>query len=390
LNRSFSILSTDNSQGVRRWPGTLRIAFAIALLGVLAILQLALHQPDAMAFAIQQLLLLISATTLLSVFAITPARTLRRIAIIAGVLSYLFLIASLIKGIQIGHIRGWLQLNKMFIQANELIKPFYILSLAWLMHIAPPKWRNRHHAFTAYLLLFVLWLIPVLLSLDLRQSLLYALTGMGIYFVMNPDWLHNTILSCLAILLLGTLLIMHPTSNADRNALQKGGENSTVQSSGRFRTSPVQWRIEHFQRSLIRGSLFGKSVRIGNRITNPLPPGQYESFFAAVAECVGFFGLIPFLGALIGWQAYVLRKAGSTKTVFACAAITGLNIMLLLQGVIHIGINLQLLPPFGMSLPLASYGASMLLHGAISIGITESLLKTAEREKLKSEERNSK
>src|SRR5690606_33949416 len=67
---------------------------------------------------------------------------------------------------------------------------------------------------------------------------------------------------------------------------------------------------------------------------------------------------------------------------FSRYAIAGLSILFGLQAVINMGVNLQLMPAKGMTLPFVSYGGSSLVAMAISMGFLLALCrKKPERRK---------
>ena len=65
----------------------------------------------------------------------------------------------------------------------------------------------------------------------------------------------------------------------------------------------------------------------------------------------------------------MLNKVFSEKDEFLKLALSGLVALLIIQTFIHIGVNIQLLPTTGMTLPFLSYGGSSLVGSSIIAGI---------------------
>ena len=68
-----------------------------------------------------------------------------------------------------------------------------------------------------------------------------------------------------------------------------------------------------------------------------------------------------------------LSIALSEQDDFTRYGVAGLVIMFGLQSVINMGVNLQLMPAKGMTLPFISYGGSSLIAIAISMGMVLAL-----------------
>ena len=68
-----------------------------------------------------------------------------------------------------------------------------------------------------------------------------------------------------------------------------------------------------------------------------------------------------------------LRIAYREEDNFSRYAISGLVIVMGFQSIINMGVNLQLMPAKGMTLPFISYGGSSLVAMAISMGMVLAL-----------------
>ena len=70
---------------------------------------------------------------------------------------------------------------------------------------------------------------------------------------------------------------------------------------------------------------------------------------------------------LIGYR--VMNKIFLEQDEFLKLALVGLISLLIIQTLIHIGVNTRLLPTTGMTLPFLSYGGSSLIGSSIIAGI---------------------
>jgi len=118
------------------------------------------------------------------------------------------------------------------------------------------------------------------------------------------------------------------------------------------------------------GQIWGKGVGYGTQSRLEfLPEHQTDFIFAAYAEEWGFIGVLIifiFLG-IVAWR--ILLNAFNGQSNFERLFGIGMAIFIVIQSVIHIGMNIGLLPITGIPLPFMSYGGSSLLTIFAGLGI---------------------
>lgn len=118
------------------------------------------------------------------------------------------------------------------------------------------------------------------------------------------------------------------------------------------------------------GGVWGKGVGYGTQSRLEfLPEYETDFVFAAFAEEWGLLGalLIFALYGVVFWR--VLRAARMGETNFETLFALGVGAFLLAHFVIHIGMNIGLLPVTGVTLPFLSYGGSHLLMEFLALGM---------------------
>ena len=75
----------------------------------------------------------------------------------------------------------------------------------------------------------------------------------------------------------------------------------------------------------------------------------------------------------------IIRKAVNSSNNFYKLSLCGLMSLLIFQTFIHVGVNANLLPTTGMTLPFLSYGGSSLLSSGIIAGIILNYTSLAEK-----------
>ncbi len=118
------------------------------------------------------------------------------------------------------------------------------------------------------------------------------------------------------------------------------------------------------------GGWFGAGLGGGVQKLFYLPEAHNDFVFAVLAEEFGFIGIIftLFLFAWVVQRAFVIGfNADKVKLHFAAYIAYGIGFWIGFQSLFHIGVNLALLPPKGLTLPLISYGGSSILVTLIAM-----------------------
>ncbi len=273
-----------------------------------------------------------------------------------GLLTSLFLIGSVFKGAQ-----SWFSLGFLSFQPADFVKLVTVLLLAKYFSKRHIEIAHIKHIFISgtYALIFFLL---VALQPDFGSAIMIFFIWLGMVLVSGISKKH----------LLGVFLI---------GAIAFGGMWTFV-----FKDYQKQ-RIMTFLHPLadIRGagynayqstiavgsgSLLGKGVGFGTQSRLQfLPEYETDFIFASFAEEWGFLGvlIVFFLYAVVIWR--ILLSASCGKSNFETLFALGLAILFISHFVVHVGMNIGLLPVTGVTIPFMSYGGSHLLAEFIGLGI---------------------
>ncbi len=121
-----------------------------------------------------------------------------------------------------------------------------------------------------------------------------------------------------------------------------------------------------------RGEWFG--VGLGNSIQKLfyLPYGENDFLIAIVGEELGSVGIIAIilLFAALMWTVFQLaKKCWAQGNMFCFLLALGIGFQISFQSIVHVGVNIGLLPTTGLTLPFISYGGSSMLSSMIGIGL---------------------
>ncbi len=121
-----------------------------------------------------------------------------------------------------------------------------------------------------------------------------------------------------------------------------------------------------------RGDWFGVGLGAGVQKLFYLPEAHTDFMFSVLAEETGLGGALAVIAlfALLVWRAWrVAALAERAQQAFAAYLAYGLALWFGLQAFVSIGVNMGLLPPKGLTLPLMSYGSNSLVVMCAAVGL---------------------
>jgi rod shape determining protein RodA len=122
------------------------------------------------------------------------------------------------------------------------------------------------------------------------------------------------------------------------------------------------------------GGLFGQGYGHGTQTQLRFLKVRHTDFiFSAVSEEFGFIGslLVIIIILLVIWRC--LRAAQKARDIAGMCIAYGVATLIFFQGMVNIGVNLNIVPVSGLPLPFISYGGSGLTSLMLGIGLVESV-----------------
>lgn len=340
-------------------PLLLLSSIAISLGGLITMHSFGSESPF---FERQAILIAVSVVVCLTASAF-DYRFLRRTGVVTGafaamvaVLGAVFLFGVVAKGAQ-----SRFDLVFFAIQPADPAKLVLIVVLA-------KYFARRHVEIARFQHLFVslvyagLLAVPVLLQPDLGSAVILGSVWLGMVIAAGITRKHFLVLMTVG-LIAATGLWFFGLQDYQKERIRSFIDPlSDIQGSG----------YNAYQATIAVGSggLWGKGVGLGTQSKLQFLPEYHTDFiFAAFAEEWGFVGII-FLCALFGiliWRILVHAMRGETN--FEILFGVGLAVLFLSHFIIHVGINIGLLPVTGTTIPFMSYGGSHLLTEFLGLGV---------------------
>ncbi len=318
-------------------------------------------------FAERQILWLALALTVFFVFAGIDFRFLRRTGtvIVLYAVSLFFLILLFVAGSVFQGAQSWFDLGSFSIQPSDPAKFALIVVLAKYFsrrHIEIA--RIQHIAVSGIYALIVFALL--FFQPDFGSAMIIFALWAGIVLIAGIPFRHLATLAgagALVAVLLWTfalvdyqkeriLSFIHPLAD-----LQGAGYNA-------------------FQSTVAVGSggLFGKGIGYGTQSRLQfLPEHETDFIFAAFAEEWGFIGTMLLLGLFSVLIYRLIENARQGSTNFETLFSLGVATLFIVHAVIHVGMNIGLLPVTGVTMPFMSYGGSHLLTEYAMLGIVSAM-----------------
>jgi len=296
-------------------------------------------------------------------------RQVRRTAIAILVVSLLMMMFVLFFGVEVKGGRRWVSLAGLSIQPSEFMKPAFVVVCAWLFaeHARQPEIPGNLFA----IILFGIVAALLIAQPDFGQTILTSAVWGGMFFMAGVPWLWIIVLGGLgsAGFVTAYYMLPHVAGRIDRFMT---GEGDTFQ-------------VDTAREAIIRGDWFGKGP--GEGIVKRIIPDAHTDFIFSVAA--EEFGILFCMLLVLLFSFIVLRglsHAFRERNDFTRFAVAGLVLQIGIQSIINVGVNLELLPAKGMTLPLISYGGSSMIAISVTAGFILAL--TRHRPEKRAQERS--
>ncbi|MCC6905086.1 MAG: rod shape-determining protein RodA [Anaerolineae bacterium] len=287
--------------------------------------------------------------------------------------TYIWIYGVLVLFLAVGAILGvegeagsqsWINLGVAGFQPSELAKILLIVVLAKQMA------NNTHKMNKLTTVLVSLgWIgIPaffIFIQPDLGITLLILFTWFIMIWGAGLRWQHLLLFVVVALIALPVVwgqmepyqqsrIIVFINPDADRDAFFNIGQALTA---------------------IGNGGLLGRGYMQGSQSQLRFLRVRHTDFiFAVIAEEFGFVGAIFVLVMMLIVLLRILRAAHLAQDMAGSLICYGVGAILFFQTLVSIGMNIQLMPVTGLTLPFISSGGSSLVTLLLGIGLVQSVL----------------
>ena len=267
-------------------------------------------------------------------------------------------------GIEVKGSKRWLDLPFLpRFQPIELLKPFLIVMLASSL-----SYENNKNIYLKYFLSFLI-IVPVIFFLitqpDIGQSLLTFLTWLSLIFVSGINLIIFFMFFALIIFSLIVIIYIFPN---------KFGYIFVRLKSFFDPDSGNNYQSEKALEAIVNGGFFGKGIGEGT-LKNRVPEAHTDYIVSVISEEFGVIFIIFLMIVFLFLVYQIFKNLYFEKNNQIKLILIGSISIILLQTLIHIGVNIRLFPTTGMTLPYISYGGSSIISTSILSGIILNLTK---------------
>ena len=279
----------------------------------------------------------------------------RRLAIgLALFFAFTLLLVPLL-GTSINGARRWIDLPGMRFQPSEFLKPTYIVAMAWLLSLRERDPTLPLVPLTGAItgaIAFLLMQQP-----DFGQTVMFCGCWGALLLLIGVSW---RLIGVISAALFGGLVLVYLLYDNARYRI-----NDFLGIGVSLDTGPDQTELAY--RTITQGGFTGVGPG-GGQEKFRLPEAHTDYIFSVIGE---EFGLIACIAIALVYLAVVVRvllRLLDEDNLFILLAAGGLTVQFGLQAIINMGVNAQIFPSKGMTLPFISYGGSSMLALCVGVG----------------------
>tara|TARA_A100001011_G_C14092347_1_gene749178 strand:- start:385 stop:909 length:525 start_codon:yes stop_codon:yes gene_type:complete len=129
--------------------------------------------------------------------------------------------------------------------------------------------------------------------------------------------------------------------------------------------------LEAIKQGGLKGQGMGEGV-----LKESVPEAHTDYIIAIITEEYGSIISVLIITIFLYIAFRIIKNCATIKDEFLKISLCGLASLMIFQTFIHVGVNTNLLPTTGMTLPFLSYGGSSLIGSAVLAGIILNYTKT--------------
>ena len=301
-------------------------------------------------FTILALLIMVSISAIDTVL-------LKRLIIPLFAISFILLALVPIFGVEVKGAKRWLDLYFFRLQPIEILKPFFILMTVKILTLE--KLQNSQVKYFFSFLLLCSVIILLVDQPDLGQSILLIgswvftvfISGVSIFYIISFFSIFIASLTSLLFLLpekfgyiINRLMTFFDPNQGDK-----------------FQSSSALDAIK-------LGGLTGQGMGEGI-LKESVPEAHTDYVIAIISEEYGSIVSVMIISIFLYISFRIIKNCFNQDDFFVKISLCGLATLLVFQTFIHAGVNTNLIPTTGMTLPFLSYGGSSLMGSAILAGV---------------------
>ena len=282
---------------------------------------------------------------------------LKKMIIPLFIFSFIFLALVPLIGVEVKGAKRWLDFYFFRLQPIEILKPFFILVTVKIL--TSEKFQNSQIKYFFSFLLLSSVIILLIDQPDLGQSILLVGSWIATVFISGVSLIY--ILSFFSLFLISLSLILILLPDKFGYVLDRLISFIDPTKGDKFQSSSALDAIK-------LGGLTGQGMGEGI-LKERVPEAHTDYIIAIISEEYGSIISIIIILIFLFISFRIIKHCINQKDQLIKISLCGLATLLIFQTFIHVGVNTNLIPTTGMTLPFLSYGGSSLVGSAILAGV---------------------
>tara|TARA_E500000178_G_C16956491_1_gene723932 strand:- start:260 stop:1384 length:1125 start_codon:yes stop_codon:yes gene_type:complete len=279
-------------------------------------------------------------------------------SIVIFIFSLIFLFLVPFIGIEVKGSKRWIDLYLLpRFQPIELVKPFLIIFISSIL--CNQKFANIYFNYFLSFLITLCVALLLIIQPDIGQTILVFFSWSILIFTSGISFVFLTILFLLLILVFFYLVFFVSKFEYIKNRLISFFDSET---------GTYNFQSDKALESITSGGFFGKGIGEGI-LKNRVPEAHTDYIISVISEEFGVIAIILILFLFLIFIYSVFKKVYFENEEKIKLILVGCVSLILMQTMIHIGVNIRLFPTTGMTLPYISYGGSSIISISILSGI---------------------
>ena len=273
------------------------------------------------------------------------------------IIFFMFLALVPLIGIEVKGAKRWLNFYLFNFQPIEFIKPFFILIISKI--ISSNNFKNLNFSYFISFLILSLIIFLLIIQPDLGQSVLLITTWLSLIFVSGMNIYF--ILGLIFLVALGFTSLIFFSPDKFNYILSRISSFIDPSKADGFQS---QKAIDAIRLGGLKGQGMGEGI-----LKDSVPEAHTDYIIAVISEEFGSIISILIICIFLFIALRLTKIIINSNNNFYKLSLSGLVSLIIFQTFIHIGVNANLLPTTGMTLPFLSYGGSSLISSGIIAGI---------------------
>ena len=273
------------------------------------------------------------------------------------IIFFILLAVVPIIGVEVKGAKRWINFYFFRLQPIEILKPFFILMTVRIL--TSQKFENSQIKYFLSFILLSSVLVLLIDQPDLGQSILLTCSWIATVFISGVSLLYIFIFLSIFFASLTSLLFILP---------EKFGYITNRLITFFDPTQGDKFQSSSALDAIKLGGLAGQGMGEGI-LKESVPEAHTDYVIAVISEEYGSLVSIMILIIFLYISFRIIKNCFNQDNQFLKISLGGLATLLIFQTFIHAGVNTNLLPTTGMTLPFLSYGGSSLIGSAILAGL---------------------